>query len=426
MKTLYNIEAEATLLGCCLLDPKNVVPFVQEGIRDTAFSSQHQIIWLAISSLYDDHKPVDVLTVYQYLKENSSEKEAGGLAYISELPNTAPAPSGFQYWLDLVRDSYVLREATSILQAGGKRIADGDKDALAWIESKLQGVQSDAKEVEIKPIKQIVQETYDMIEEMSKGGIVGIPTGFRAVDNRLRGMKPGQMVVIGARPGMGKSSMALQIAVENALASRRTVFFTLEMSATELALRALSFLSDVDMNVIQDGRMTKDQYVAMGSAGNKLAKSPLVIDDTAGLTMSRLRARCLRWHRKEPVKLVVVDYLQLMGSDAGGSAQREREVAQQSNAMKRLAKELGCPILVLSQLNRDADGVKATLKNLRESGAIEQDADVVMFINSDGPPTGSSDGEKVCLTIAKNRSGRCGDVNMKFIPWYTKFEEEAL
>ncbi len=416
----HSPEAEQGVLGCVLLSPNECMGECIEKLKAGAevfYDLRHQTIFGAIAEMYDAREAVDVITLQQHLKNKQLLEEVGGIAYLSALPDVVPSSANLDYYLDIVLEKWLLRKmihtCTEVVS-----------------ESRVQGTTD--------KIKDLVKRAINTIEDFHQrqGMLTGLGTGFTDLDKMTSGFHAGEMIVIAARPSMGKTSLAMNIAEHVAIDQKIPVgVFSLEMTADSLVLRMLCSRSRVNMRNVRDGFLAERDFPKLTGAAGKLANAPLFIDDSSGLSILQLRAKARRMHQQFGVKLFVVDYLQLLHSTARRAENRQQEIADISNGIKALAKELEVPVIVLSQLNREIEREKGRpprLSDLRESGAIEQDADLVGLLykpksgdEDDAAPSVEEDAVPVNLLIAKQRNGPTGDVNLTFLKSYTRFESAA-
>jgi replicative DNA helicase len=442
----HSVEAEQGVLGCALLDPNQCIGECIEKLKDDGKSAfydlRHQTIYETLSEMFNARLPVDLITVQQNLKDRQLLDQVGGIAYLSQLQDAVPSAANLSYYLDIIREKYVLRKLIQTCSSVVGRIYDFEGDVeelLDEVEKDILHVNESREQNEVKDVKKLVNEALVTIEHFfnRKGELSGIATGFPDLDKMTDGLHGGEMIIVAARPSMGKTSLAMNIAEHVALELGLPVgVFSLEMSASSLILRMLCSLARVNMRSIRDGFMSESDFPKLMTASGRLAGAKLLIDDTAGLSILQLRARARRMHQQHGIKLFVVDYLQLLNSTARRAQEnRQQEIADISNGIKALAKELNVPIIVLSQLNRELEkrgpGERPRLSDLRESGSIEQDADLVGLLykeekgKEDEEPDFEQETFSVVLYIAKQRNGPQGDVNLTFFKPYTRFESRS-
>lgn len=432
----HNLEAEQSVLGSMLLD-KNAVITAMETLSPIDFYiSSHRAIFEAMQELYAASLPVDLVTLMDKMEQRGTLERAGGMEYLAELSNKVPTTSNVSYYVGIVEDRSVLR---GVIDAGTEMVGkafDADKPA--------ESVVSDAHDAIYKlatrkrtdaliPINAALISAYERINiaAMAKGGITGTPTGFEELNALTSGFNPEQLIVLAARPGKGKTSFALNIASHVALKSKLPVaIFSLEMSAEDVALRMMCAEAEVSMQLARTGGLSDKDYEKLLSAMSLLADAPIYIDASGSATVQEVRARCMRLSAQQKLGLIVIDYLQLMSSGRQGRDSRQQEISEMTRALKIMARDIGAPVMILSQLNRDVErraDKRPTLADLRESGSIEQDADMVMFLAHDMDLLGEDEeapdmpqnGAQVIL--AKNRSGPTGKVELYWMSEYTKF-----
>jgi replicative DNA helicase len=442
----HDIQMEMGVLGCTLLDPNQCIGECIEKLKDDGKSAfydlRHQTIYETLSEMFNARQPIDLITVQQNLKDRQLLEQVGGIAYLSQLQDAVPSAANLSYYLEKTREKYLLRKLIQTCSGVVGRIYDyeGDVEALLdEVEKEILHVNESREQNEVKDVKKLVNEALVTIEHFfnRKGELSGVATGFPDLDKMTDGLHGGEMIIVAARPSMGKTSLAMNIAEHVALELGLPVaVFSLEMSASSLILRMLCSLARVNMRSIRDGFMSESDFPKLMTASGRLAGAKLLIDDTAGLSILQLRARARRMHQQHGIKLFVIDYLQLLNSTARRSQEnRQQEIADISSGIKALAKELNVPVIVLSQLNRELEKDKSRkprLSDLRESGSIEQDADLVGLLykpnagdEEDGTTPDENDGVAVNLLIAKQRNGPTGDVNLTFLKPYTRFESAA-
>ncbi|WP_443089843.1 replicative DNA helicase [Zoogloea sp.] len=436
----HSIEAEQSLLGGLLID-NTVWERVGDIVNEADFyRDDHRRIFRQIARLVELGKPADVVTVYEALEKNGEAEHVGGLAYLGEIANSTPSAANVRRYGEIIRERAILRKLVSVGdQIAASALTPSGKDAKTLLD------EAEAKVFEIAeagartvsgfvPIQPILGQVVDRIQELydrdSPAGITGVPTGLADLDEKTSGLQPSDMIVLAARPGMGKTSLALNIAETVAVeAGLPVAVFSMEMPGTQLATRFLSSVGRIDQHKIRTGKLNDEEWQRLTYALGKLHEAPIYIDETPGLNPTDLRARCRRLHRQcGRLGLIVIDYLQLMTS-LKESDNRSAELSEISRSVKSLAKELHVPIIALSQLNRSLEqrpNKRPVASDLRESGAIEQDADIIMFIyrdeiyNPDSPDKGMAE-----LIISKHRNGSTGTIRMTFLGEFTRFENFA-
>jgi replicative DNA helicase len=439
----HSPEAEQGVLGCVLLSPNDCmgecVGRFKEG-AEVFYDLRHQTIFSTLVQMYDGREAIDVITLQQRLKNQQLLEEVGGIAYLSALPDTVPSAANLSYYLDIVLEKYLLRKMIHTCTEVVGRVYDyeGEVDVLLdEVERDILRISESRVQTQTATIKDLVKKAITTIEDFHQrqGMLTGVGTGFTDLDKMTSGLHGGEMVVIAARPSMGKTSLAMNIAEHVAIEQRLPVgVFSLEMTSESLVLRMLCSRSRVNLRNVREGFLAERDFPKLTGSAGKLANAPLFIDDSSALSILQLRAKARRMWQQYGIKLFVVDYLQLLHSTARRAENRQQEIADISSGIKSLAKELGVPVMVLSQLNRELErekNRKPRLSDLRESGAIEQDADVVGLLykpSSDDEESGSAaeeDAVPMNLLIAKQRNGPTGDVNLTFLKSYTRFESAA-
>ena len=438
----HSPEAEMGVLGCALLDPNQCIGECIEKLKDDGkmafYDLRHQTIYETLSAMFDAKHPIDLITVQQHLKDRQLLDQVGGIPYLSQLQDAVPSAANLSYYLDIVREKHLLRKLITTCSGVVGKVYDYEgnvEELLDEVEKEVLRVNESRAQGGNLPIKTLVGKAVEKIQNYfdRKGALDGLATGFMDLDKMTDGLHGKEMIVIAARPSMGKTSLAMNIAEHVALELNLPVgVFSLEMGAESLIMRMMCSLARVNMRNIRDGFMAETDFPKLTSAAGRLSRAPLFIDDTAGLSILQLRARARRMAQQHGIKLFVIDYLQLLNSTARRSQEnRQQEIADISSGIKALAKELDVPVIVLSQLNRELEKDKSRkprLSDLRESGSIEQDADLVALLykpdagdDEDGNAV-ESDGVPVNLLIAKQRNGPTGDVHMTFMKPYTRFE----
>lgn len=439
----HSLEAEQGVLGCVLLSPSDGLGACIERFRAGAevfYDLRHRTLFEALVAMYDQREQIDLLTLQQRLKDRNLLEAAGGVAYLASLPDAVPSAANLAYYADIVREKHLLRRMIQTCTGAVARVheSEGEVEALLdEIERDVLQLSEERVESNVRTIKDLVRTAISTIEEFHQrqGMLTGLSTGFADFDKLTTGLHGGEMIVIAARPSMGKTSLAMNIAEHAAIDQRLPVgVFSLEMTAESLVLRMLCSRSRVNLRSIREGFLAERDFPKLTGTAGKLAGAPLFIEDTSNLSILQLRAKARRMYLQYGVKLFVVDYLQLLHSTARRAENRQQEIADISNGIKALAKELNVPVIVLSQLNREVEkekNRKPRLSDLRESGAIEQDADLVALLyrpnsgDDDEAPTPEQEAIPVNLLIAKQRNGPQGEVNLTFLRAYTRFESAA-
>lgn len=429
-----SIEAEQSLLGGLMLDHKSWDKVADVVTAGDFYRKDHRLIFAAIASLAEGANPSDVVTVSEYLDNRGELEAAGGLEYLATLANETPGAANAGSYARILRERSMLR---SLITAGneisGAAFATDGRSAADIVDEAERLVfeiaESGARgKSGFKPLKEILPAAVDRIDllHQSDGDITGISTGFTEFDKLTAGLQPGELIIIAGRPSMGKTTLAINIAENAAIGAKvPTAIYSMEMPSQQLAFRMISSLGRVDQTHLRTGRFPDEDWSRINTAVQLMSDAPIFIDDTAGLSPTEIRARARRLQREHGLGLIVIDYLQLM-SVPGNKENRATEISEISRSLKALAKELSVPVIALSQLNRSVEqrtDKRPVMSDLRESGAIEQDADLIVFIyreevyNQDSPRKGMAD-----ISIAKQRNGPIGDFPLTFVGRYTKFE----
>ncbi|WP_153111410.1 replicative DNA helicase [Propionivibrio limicola] len=438
----HSIEAEQSVLGGLLLDNAAFDKIADLVGEEDFYRDEHKRIYRHIRRLLERSKPVDVITVAESLEQSAEGEESGGLAYLGELAANTPSAANIRRYGEIVRERAILRKLVS----AGDEIADSalnplgrdPKQLLDEAEAKVfaiaeSGFRHQSGFQHINPLlTQVVERIQELHDSDNPSDITGVPTGYHDLDAQTSGLQPGDLLIVAGRPSMGKTSFALNIAEHVAIEVGLPVaVFSMEMGGAQLAMRMLSSVGKLDAHRVRTGRLNDDEWSRLSFALGKMHEAPIYIDETPALNPIDLRARARRLHRQcGKLGLIVIDYLQLMSSaNQGGGENRATEISEISRSLKGLAKELSVPLIALSQLNRSLEqrpNKRPVMSDLRESGAIEQDADVIMFIyrdqvyNPDTPDKGTAE-----IIIGKQRNGPIGTVRMAFLGEYTRFENLA-
>ena len=447
----HSIEAEQGVLGCALLSSNECMGVCIEKFKagsEVFYDLRHRHIYELFVEMYDHKEAIDLVTVQQRLKDRNQLESVGGLSYLSSLQDAVPSAANLTYYADILREKHLLRRMIQTCTGVVGRVYEhqGEVDALLdEVERDVLRISEERVEASTNTIKDLVHRAINTIEiyHQRQGMLTGIGTGFVDLDKMTSGLHEGEMIVIAARPSTGKTSLAMNIAEHVAVDERLPVgVFSLEMTADSLVLRLLCSRAKVNLKDIRSGFLVERDFPKITSAAGQLAGAPLYIDDTSGLSILQLRAKARRMAQQNGIKLFVIDYLQQMHSTSRKIDNRQQEIADISNGVKALAKELKVPMIVLSQLNRDFErdkGRKPNLADLRESGAIEQDADLVGILYKVDPDDPSRRKDDVTdedtgtipevlpinLLIAKQRNGPTGDVPLTFLRSITRFESRA-
>jgi len=428
-----NIDAEKSLLGAVLIDEEvlaDVTEFVT--IKDF-YEKRHSIIYGAMMSLYEKHQPVDLLTLTDELKRKKELDVVGGSAYLTDLTNYVPTSAHAEAYAELVAQKAVRRrliKASSEISELGYNEETSTQELLEKAESELFSVSDQTLKQDIVSLESILTESFDRMEELhrNKGTLRGIRTGYRDLDNMTAGLQRSDLIVLASRPAMGKTTLVTNLAYNVAtIAKQPVLIFSLEMSKEQLVDRMLADASGVDAWNIRTGNLSDEDFGKLSEAMGEMAEAQIFIDDTPGLSVLEMRTKARRVNHEQPLGLIVVDYLQLMQGSASGSNNDNRiqVVGEISRGLKLIARELNVPVIALSQLNRSVEARSPQipqLADLRESGSIEQDADIVMFIYREAYYNPETERENITdLIIAKHRNGPTGKVELYFNPERLRF-----
>ena len=426
----HSLESEVSVLGSCLISKDAVVTALKLLQPDDFYRNAHRVVFEAVQALAAQNEPVDAVTVTEWLSRHARLDEVGGAAALYDLTDQVPTAANAAYYARIVRDRSLLRR---LIDAGARVTQLGYEptdDALQTVdraESIVYDLAQSGTAGDFTPLNELLTESFERLELLSKerSEVTGLATGFDDLDRLTAGLQPQNLVIVAARPSMGKSGLALGIAEYVAIDTRKSVLlFSLEMSKVEIVNRMLSSQARVESGRLRTGRLEDGHWRALGEALGRMSDAPLYIDDTPSITMLEIRAKARRLKQRVGLDLVIVDYLQLMSSNRR-SDNRVQEVAEFSRGLKMLAKELDIPVVALSQLSRQPESrtdKRPMLSDLRESGSIEQDADIVSFIyrdevyDADSPDKGTAE-----LIIAKHRNGAVGKVQLAFLAHYAKF-----
>ena len=432
-----NPDAEANVLSAMLLSSEVVEEALTELLPDDFYRPMNKALFETMHDMYDRSMPIDSITLIDYLNSENNLQEVGGEAYILELMGQTLSLVNWQHHASIVRRDAMLREiigATNQINQLAYNAPTDTKEVVERAESMLLSVTDREVKNAYKPLNDFLIEAFNEAKEVCEAGGVaaGVPTGYPSLDRMLMGLREGQLVIIGARPAVGKTSFALNLALNAASEGYTVAFFSLEMSGKEIAQRFICAHAQVSMSNFRTGKISPQEWANIGQAAEDLSRLDILIDDTPGITVTEIRAKARRMLHNKEKAIIILDYLQLVSPPAGRRAEsRTVEVSEMSRALKIMAKELAVPVISLSQLSRAVEsrtGKRPQLSDLRESGSIEQDADIVMFLDrssneqeagrEDRPPEGITR-----IIVAKNRSGPIGDVDLVFLAASTKFYE---
>ena len=437
----HSIEAEQGVLGSMLISPREIIAECVEKINEEYFYvPAHQTVYLVLVELWNAGQGIDLITFTQVLRDRNVLETVGGAAFITSLFTFVPTAANVTYYLEIVREKYILRQIIAACTESVRRSFEEQDEVhnlLDEVEQKIFSVGEDRFKGQVLTMKDQVMDAIEAIEKLyeRRGGITGISTGFAELDRMTNGLHESEMIVIAARPSMGKTALAMNIAEHVAINEKLPVaVFSLEMSSQQLVQRLLCSRARVNLQKVRDGFLAERDFPSLTAAASKLAEAQIFIDDSASLSILELRAKARRLKAQKDIKLIVVDYLQLLRSTTRRAMDnRQLEISEISAGLKGLAKELKVPVLVLAQLNRQPEartGGKPRLSDLRESGSIEQDADLVGLLvrpeiyEEDEDARAEKAGEAE-LIIAKQRNGPVGEISLTFLKEFTRFEDRA-
>ena len=427
----HSIEAEQSVIGSMIMDREAITVASELICGDDFYGKQYGVVFDTMVELNDEGKPVDLITLQDRLREKDVPPEVSSLEFIRDLITAVPTSANIKYYAGIVAEKATLRklirlneEIANTCYAGKENLEvileDTEKRVFELVQKRNTG--------EFIPIRQVVMNAMDKIEKASKsdGNVTGIATGFIDLDFRTAGMQPSDLILVAARPSMGKTAFVLNIAQHVAFKLNQTVaIFSLEMSKEQLVNRLFSLESRVDSQHLRTGNLSDAEWEKLIESAGVIGQSNLIIDDTPGISISELRSKCRKYKLEHDLKLIIIDYLQLMSGSGRGSDSRQQEISDISRSLKALARELNVPVVALSQLSRAVEqrpDHRPMLSDLRESGAIEQDADVVMFIYRDDYYNKDTEKKGIAeIIIAKQRNGPIGTVELVWLPDYTKF-----
>jgi replicative DNA helicase len=423
-----NIEAEQSVLGSMIIDKTSIAEAAEVLRSEDFYRENHKLIFSSIIGLYQKDIPVDMITIIEHLRSNERLEAVGGITYITELCNSVPSTANLQTYINIVKDKAVLRRliksSHEIIEESYSK-QDDVPMVLDSAEKKIFDIAQNKSVSDFESLSEVLERGFLEIERLynNKGEVTGVPSGFPELDDKTSGFQSGDMVLIAARPSMGKTTFALNLAEHAALrAGKSVVIFSLEMSKEQLAYKLLCSEANVDMLKLRTGNLEDADWDNIARASGPLADAKIYIDDTAGISVMEMRSKCRKIKIQHGIDLIVIDYLQLM---SGSGESRQQEVSEISRSIKALAKEMHCPVIALSQLSRAPEqrtDHRPMLSDLRESGSIEQDADLVMFLYRDEYYNKETEEKNVaeCI-IAKQRNGPTGTVKLAWLGQFSKF-----
>ena len=427
----HDIEAEQAVIGSMLTDKDAVVSAIEVLKEDDFYRDDNKAIYSAILNLYNRAEPIDIITVKAELETMGKFEQVGGLEYLAELPEKVPTTANSMKYIKIVEEKSTLRNliktANEIIELGYDPTEDVD-DIMEGAEKKIFNIMQNKNQKGYSAMKDILVDSFTQLEELynRKQHITGVPSGFTDLDYRTAGFHGSDLILIAARPAMGKSAFALNIATNAAVKAKVPVaIFSLEMSKEQMVNRILCSEAMVDSNKVRTGKLEEDDWTKLAEAIGPLSEAEIYIDDTPGISVMEIRAKCRKLKLEKNIGMVVIDYLQLVQGSNQRNGRREQEISEISRSLKILAKELNVPVIALSQLSRAVEqrpDHRPMLSDLRESGAIEQDADIVMFLYRDDYYNEDSDKKGIAeVIIAKHRGGSTGTVDLVWLGSYTKF-----
>ena len=429
-----NIEAEQAVLGAMLIK-KEAIAEVSQLLKPADFYREaHRIVYETMLELFNKNEAVDLITVTEQLRKNDLLEKAGGIAFVTSLANAVPTAANVEYHARIVEEKAQLRNLiNSATEIAGMayEASDDITDVMDKSEKMILEVAARQNSGSFVPIKEILMDTFSKIEKLyeTKGGITGLPSGFKDLDKLTSGLQPSDLILVAARPSMGKTAFTLNIAQHVAVHENKSVaFFSLEMSKEQLVQRMLCSEGGIDSQRLRVGELEENDWEKLINAADRLSRAPIYIDETAGITVMELRSKARRLKAEHELQLIVIDYLQLMqGRSSKNSDNRQQEISEISRSLKALARELNVPVIALSQLSRSVESrqvKKPMLSDLRESGSLEQDADIVMFLYREDYYDPETEHKNITdVIIAKHRNGPVDTVQLFFHKQFTKFAD---
>jgi len=427
----HNREAEQSVIGAIFLEPQALITASEILLADDFYQNAHKTIFETMLRLSDQGKAIDVVTVTEELSAKKEIEDVGGLSYLLELANAVPTAANVAHYAKIVEEKALLRRlirvATKIVEDGYTR-EDEVEALLGEAEKKMMEVANRKNAGDFKHVKDVLVETFDNIEQLQsrKGDVTGIPTGFRDLDHITAGFQRNDLIIVAARPSVGKTAFALNVAQSVAVQARENVaIFSLEMGAEQLIMRMLCAEGNIDAQVLRTGALTTEDWGKLTMAMGSLSNSGIFIDDTPGVRINEIRAKCRRLAQEHGLGMILIDYLQLIQGSGKPGENRQQEVSEISRSLKQLARELKVPVIALSQLSRGVEqrqDKRPMMSDLRESGSIEQDADIVAFLYRDDYYDKESESKNMIeIIIAKQRNGPTGTVTLAFKKEFNKF-----
>lgn len=432
----HSLEAEQSVLGAMILDKESINTAIERLHPDDFYKGANKEIFEAIISLFNRSEPVDLITLSEELKKRGTLENVGGVSYLAELSGGVATTSNIKYYCDIVEEKSILRRLIKSCDEIVTKSYDGGEEVNSIIEEaekSIFDITQGRHRNGFAPIKNVLLDSFAKIEEMAanQGKLTGLTTGFIDIDNKLSGMQKSDLILLAARPSMGKTALGINIATNAALKADASVaIFSLEMSKEQLVQRMISSVAHVDLQKIISGNLNEEEWIQIIDAMGPLSQAKVFIDDTAGISLTEMKAKCRRLKIENGLDLVLIDYLQLMQLNSNRYENRQQEISAISRGLKALAKEMECPVIALSQLSRAPElraDHRPILSDLRESGAIEQDADVVLFLYRDEYYHEDSDKKNIGeVIIAKHRNGPTGTVELVWKKEFTKFLNKEI
>ena len=426
----HSVEAEQSVLGSMLLDKEAILTVLEVLDPEDFYKEAHMEVFESIINIFNKNEPVDIVTLTDELKKRGTLDAIGGIPYLTSLASSVPITANVKYYAEIVEEKATLRRlikaSEEIIQLGYHSELE-IAEVIETAQKNIYDISQNRQQEGFTEIKELLSHTFDRIEELyeNKKGITGLTTGFIDLDRKLGGLHGSDLVLVAARPAMGKSAFALNLAHNAALKANASVaVFSLEMSKEQLVLRILAAESMIDLNKLQNGHLNEEEWTKLARSIAMLSKSNIYFDDSAGISVTEMRSKCRRLKMEKGLDLILIDYLQLMQGERR-SENRQQEISSISRNLKIMAKELDCPVIALSQLSRAPDARadhRPILSDLRESGAIEQDADLVMFLYRDEYYNQESEKKNIAeVLISKHRHGETGTVELVWLGNFQKF-----
>ena len=426
-----NMEAEQAVIGAALLQPEALITAMERVKSEDFYSTAHQLIFEAMIELGENNQPIDLVTLTAHLQDRSALEEIGGVSYLAKLANSVPTAANVEYYAQIVEEKSMLRRlirtATNIV-SDGYASADDVSSLLGDAEKKILEISNRRSSSGFISIRDVLMEVFEKVEFLyaNRGGTTGIPSGFVDLDRMTAGFQRSDLIIVAARPSVGKTAFALNIAQNVGVRAKETVaIFSLEMSAAQLVQRMICAEANVDATRLRTGNLEPDDWEKLTMAIGSLSEANIFIDDTPGIMVSDIRAKCRRLKKEKGLGMILIDYLQLISGRGKAGENRQQEVSEISRTLKQIARELEVPVIALSQLSRGVEqrqDKRPMMSDLRESGSIEQDADIVSFLYRDDYYDKESEKKNIIeIIIAKQRNGPVGTVELVFLKNFNKF-----